>query len=87
MRKRLYFIVLVLAVILLALPGLTAKGIGRVIRPRRSGRPNGQQAAVERPDVSTQKSIAARGGLPAMLVLALLALGLTGCGVGPATDQ
>ena len=87
MRKRLYFIVLVLAVILLALPGLTAKGIGRVIRPRRSRRPNGKQAAVERVDVRTQKSVAARGGLLAMLVLAHLALGLTGCGVGPATDK
>jgi hypothetical protein len=36
MKKRFYFTLLVLAVILLALPGLTAKGIRRVTRhPRR----------------------------------------------------
>jgi hypothetical protein len=34
-----------------------------------------------------QKSIIARGGLLAGLVLALLAPALTGCGVGPATNQ
>jgi hypothetical protein len=35
MKKRLYFTLLVLAVILLALPGLTAKGIRRVTRQPR----------------------------------------------------
>lgn len=34
-----------------------------------------------------QESIIARGGLLAGLVLALLAPALTGCGVGPATNQ
>jgi hypothetical protein len=34
-----------------------------------------------------QKSILARGGLFAGLALALLAFALTGCGVGPATNQ
>jgi hypothetical protein len=39
MRKRFYFTLLVLAVILLALPGLTAKGVRRVTRhPRRLAR-------------------------------------------------
>jgi hypothetical protein len=35
----------------------------------------------------SQKSIAGRGGLLAVLVLALLAPALTGCGVGAATNQ
>ncbi len=35
----------------------------------------------------TQKSMIARGGLLAVLVLVLLAPVLTGCGVGPATNQ
>ena len=35
MKKRFYFTVLVLAVILLALPGLTGKGVRRVTRHRR----------------------------------------------------
>jgi hypothetical protein len=35
----------------------------------------------------SQKPMIARGGLLAGLVLALLALTLTGCGVGPATNQ
>jgi hypothetical protein len=36
MKKRFYFTLLVLAVILLALPGLTVKGVSRVTRhPRR----------------------------------------------------
>jgi hypothetical protein len=34
-----------------------------------------------------QKCIIARGGLLAGLVLAILALALTGCGVGPATNE
>jgi hypothetical protein len=39
MKKRFYLTLLVLAVILIALPGLTAKGAGRVARyPRRFGR-------------------------------------------------
>jgi hypothetical protein len=80
MKKRFYLTLLVLAIILLALPGLAAKGVARVTHPRRLG-------LRQRRDVRTQKSIVARGGLLAMLVLTLLALGLTGCGVGPATDQ
>jgi hypothetical protein len=35
----------------------------------------------------SQKSMIVRGGLLAALVLALLALALTGCGVGPATNE
>jgi hypothetical protein len=35
MKKRFYFTILVLAVILLALPGLTGKGVRRVTRHRR----------------------------------------------------
>jgi len=35
----------------------------------------------------SQKSLTARGGLLAGLVLVLLASALTGCGVGPATNQ
>ena len=39
MKKRFYFMLLVLAVILLALPGLTAKGVIRVLHhPRRFAR-------------------------------------------------
>jgi hypothetical protein len=41
----------------------------------------------ERKDVRDEKSTIARGGVLAILVLALLAAALTGCGVGKATNE
>jgi hypothetical protein len=41
----------------------------------------------ERKDVRDEKSTIARGGVLAILVLALLAATLTGCGVGKATNE
>jgi hypothetical protein len=41
----------------------------------------------KRTAMRSQKSMIARGGLFAVLVLVLLAPALTGCGIGPATNQ
>jgi len=43
--------------------------------------------SAERTDMRDEKSAIARGGVLAILALALLAAALTGCGVGNATDE